>query len=99
MNEDLKLKAEKAFGGVIRTSSNTVIPFNKEEHETKERSRLARALVYSFLFGIGIILICTPIYNLNVATDLRLSLFNILTTYSGLLGPFVGVIAGYYFKN
>ena len=92
-------KAEKVFGGIIRTSSNPANPFNREEHETKDRSRLAKALIYSFLGGIGLILILTPIYNLSVVSDLRLDLFNILTAYSGILGPFVGVIAGYYFKD
>lgn len=99
MNEDLKIKAERIFGGVIRTSNNPAKPFNREEHETKDRSKLARALIYSFLGGIGIILIFTPIYNLFVSADLRIDFFNILTAYSGILGPFVGVIAGYYFKK
>lgn len=95
-NEDIKSKAEKIFGGIIRTSSNPATPFNREEHETKDRSRIAKALIYSFLGGIGLILIGVPVYNLFVATDLRIDVFNILTTYSGMLGPFVGVIAGYY---
>ena len=99
MSEDIKLTAEKVFGGVIRTSSNTVTPFNREEQETKDRSKLAKALIYSFLSGMGAILILVPIYNSSVPADLRIDFFNALTTYSGVLGPFVGVIAGYYFKN
>lgn len=96
---DLKQKAEEAFGGKVRTSSDPGNPFNREEHETKDRSRIAKALIYFFLGGIGIILITTPIYNTLVAIDLRVDMSNVLTTYSGILGPFVGVIAGYYFKN
>lgn len=99
MNEDQKIKAQQIFGGTISTSREQIRRFDREEHETRDRSRLAKALIYSFLGGIGVILIFTPIYNLSVAADLRIDIFNILTTYSGVLGPFVGVIAGYYFKN
>ncbi|EKD33218.1 MAG: hypothetical protein ACD_76C00068G0015 [uncultured bacterium] len=99
MIEDQKIKAQNVFGGVVRTSNDFVNPFDREEHETKDRSRIAKALIYSFLAGIGIILTCTPIYNAFVATEVRIDLFNFLTTYSGILGPFVGVIAGYYFKK
>lgn len=99
MTDDQKTRAERVFGGIIRTSNNPAHPFNREEHETKDRSRLAKALIYSFLGGIGLILVCVPIYNLFVTPDLRIDFFNILTAYSGILGPFVGVIAGYYFKN
>lgn len=99
MTEEQKINAERAFGGFISTSSNPAKPFNREEQETKDRSRLARVLIYSFLIGIGLILICTPVYNLFVAADLRIDFLNILTAYSGMLGPFVGVIAGYYFKS
>ncbi|MFH0854397.1 MAG: hypothetical protein V1891_02810 [bacterium] len=98
-NEELKIKAEKIFGGIIKTSNNPAKPFDREEHETKDRSKLAKALIYSFLGGMGLILIGVPVYNLFAITDLRLDVFNMLTTYSGVLGPFVGVIAGYYFKN
>lgn len=97
--EEPRKEAERIFGGTIRTSNDPFKTFNREEHETKDRSRLAKALIYSFLGGIGIILVFTPIYNLFVAPDLRMDFFNILTAYSGILGPFVGVIAGYYFKN
>lgn len=96
---DLKQKAEQAFGGKVRTSNDPGNAFNREEHETKDRSRIAKALIYFFLAGIGLILIATPIYNAFMPIELRVDMFNVLTTYSGILGPFVGVIAGYYFKN
>lgn len=99
MIEEQKIKAEKIFGDKIRTSSNTPNSFNREEHETKDRSKIAKALIYSFLGGMGIILIGTPIYNALVVESMRIDLFNFLTTYTGILGPFVGVIAGYYFKK
>mgnify|MGYP003394690733 CR=1 FL=1 len=104
MTEDLKkeeslAEAERIFGGAVQKSNDPFKTFNREEHETEDRSKLAKALIYSFLGGIGIILIFTPIHNLFVAPDLRIDFFNILTAYSGMLGPFVGVIAGYYFKN
>lgn len=96
---DIKQKAEAAFGSNIRTSNDPVNAFNREEHETKDRSRIAKALIYFFLGGIGFILIATPIYNALNPVDLRIDLFQVLATYTGVLGPFVGVIAGYYFKN
>jgi len=99
MIDDPRRKSEEVFGGTTRTSNDPPRRFNREEHETKDRSKLAKALIYSFLTGIGIILIVTPIYNLFVSPDLRIDFFSILTAYSGILGPFVGVIAGYYFKN
>jgi len=99
MTDDSRKKSEEVFGGTIRTSNDPPRRFDREEHETKDRSKLAKALIYSFLVGIGIILIATPVYNLLVSPDLRIDFFNILTAYSGILGPFVGVIAGYYFKN
>ncbi len=98
-NEDLKSTAEKVFGGVIETSSDPGTPFNREKQETEDRSKLAKALIYFFLSGMGAILILIPVYNLFVPINLRIDFFNALTTYSGVLGPFVGVIAGYYFKN
>lgn len=97
--QDPQSKAEEIFGGTIHTSNDPFNKFDREEHETKDRSKLAKALIYSFLAGIGLILIGTPIYNSLVSTDLRIDLFNFLAAYSGTLGPFVGVIAGYYFKN
>jgi polyferredoxin len=99
MINDLRKRAEEVFGGSVSTSGRPAKPFNREEHETKDRSKLAKALIYSFLAGIGIILLGVPLYNYFTAVDLRIDLFNILTAYSGILGPFVGVIAGYYFKN
>lgn len=101
MIEDQKNNAQKIFGGnvIITSDSVKVKSFDRVEHETKDRSWIAKVMIYSFLAGIAVILIGTPIYNALVTTDLRVDIFNILTTYSGILGPFVGVIAGHYFKN
>ncbi len=100
MTDNQKIHAaERVFGGTVRTSTDPVKSFDREEHETKDRSKLAGVLIHTFLAGIGIILVLTPIYNCFVLPELRLDLVNLLTTYTGILGPFVGVIAGYYFKN
>ena len=99
MNDDLKTKAEQVFGGTIRTSNDTVKFFDREEHESKDRSFLAKTIVVSFLISLGAILLLAPIYNSFVATERQLDIFKLFTTYSGTLGPFVGVIAGYFFKK
>ena len=99
MTEDLKSKAQRIFGGTVKISSESVNPFNREKHESKDRSFIAKTLVISFLVGLGAILLLVPIYNLFVIKELRLDIFKVFTTYSGILGPFVGVIAGYFFKK
>ncbi|NQU99749.1 MAG: hypothetical protein HQ538_03340 [Parcubacteria group bacterium] len=100
--KDSKIKAEEIFGDEdnkknIETSKEEP-KFNREKKETEDRSIIAKALIYCFLGGIGLILVGVPIHNALVIEN-HIDLINILTTYSGILGPFVGVIAGYYFKN
>lgn len=97
-NEDIKNKAEKIFGGIARITNEPAKPFDLKEQEAKDRSKIAILIIKTFLCGIVLILIGTPIYNWLVPSE-RIDIFNFLTTYSGVLGPFVGVIAGYYFKN
>jgi hypothetical protein len=99
ITDDVKAAAEQVFGGTINTSNTPAVPFDQVKEETYDRYKIALILIYFFLLGIIVLLFAAPIYNIFVPVDLRIDVFKLITTYSGILGPFVGVIAGYYFKS
>ena|SRR3989338_954058 len=103
MLEQLRQEAAEYFG-----ESSPVEPgaatgsfraFDPEEFKDKFRARIAWVIIIIFLIGFNIILLGVPLYNMMVETALRLEMIDVLTAYAGILGPFVGVISGYYFKN
>ncbi len=63
------------------------------------RDVIARTVVQTFFLLLGVILIGVPVYNANVASDLRLDLPDLLQQYSAILGPVLGFVIGYYFKS
>lgn len=91
--------AREAFGGQVEISPVRVETFDEKKPLFELRAKIAKYLLIAFLTGIGIIIVGGPMYNLAVTQDLRIDTLNFLTTYAGILGPFVGVISGYYFKN
>src|SRR5687767_14383630 len=62
------------------------------------RDIIARTVVQMFFLLLAIILIGAPLYNANVASELKLDLPDLLQQYSSILGPVLGFVIGYYFK-
>jgi len=76
----------------------------------EDRSQIANRIVLAFLLAVGLVLVGVPIYNLYafrhapIAVDTRpaiqpLDLGNTLTEVGTILGPSVGFVVGFYFKD
>ncbi len=92
-------EAIDVFGGNVSVSNDQIESFDPEKFGITFRATIAKYIILFFLTGIGVILIGAPIYNLYATETLRIDTLNFLATYAGILGPFVGVISGYYFKD
>jgi len=99
----LRTKLDKV---IEESRSNKKVRGNKDE----DRSQIALLFVWFFLAAIGAVLILVPVYNLYafrhapIAVDTKpaiqpLDLGAVLTDVGTILGPSVGFVVGYYFKD
>lgn len=76
-----------------------------EVTEADTRKKIAQRFVMAYFGLMGLLIIGVPIYNLvafRVAGDqkiLQIPLSDILQTYSAVVGPALGFVIAYYFKN
>ena len=96
---DTELREAKEIFGKVVVSSDPVKKWDAEKFGITFRATIATYIILSFLAGIAMILIGAPLYNLWAAEPLRIDTLRFLSAYAGILGPFVGVISGYYFKD
>lgn len=73
--------------------------------EADTRKIIAQRFVMAYFGLMGLLIIGVPIYNLvafHISGDqkiLQIPLADILQTYSAIVGPALGFVIAYYFKN
>lgn len=75
-----------------------------QERESDTRQRIAILFVYIYFALLTIILVGMPLYNLLVYQlthnkDLIIPVTDMVQTYSAVVGPTLGFVIAYYFKN
>jgi len=97
---------ESKVDGYIAEGNKQVRSARKTSTEKDDdtRQKVARKFV-DFYFGILILIVIgVPFYNYLIfeytgSTDLVLSFKDAILTYSAVVGPTVGLVVAYYFKN
>lgn len=72
--------------------------------DTETRQEVAKKFVKYYFFILLMILVVVPLYNYYCFkqfrnTDLLVPLKDMILTYSAVVGPTLGLVVAYYFKN
>src|SRR5438067_1212682 len=93
--------------GELRSLQRDLQDFVRAQSKSDDnatRQQIARRFVTIYFSLLGLIIVGIPLYNIAVVRltgqyDLVIKLTDIIQTYSAVVGPTLGFVIAYYFKN
>lgn len=94
--------SQKSFGVNLKKDidmANARTKNSNSVRDSRNRSKIALILTWSFVIIVAIIIIGPPIYNATIGTNTPVDQNRLLEVFSSLFGTILGFVLGYYFKD